>query len=111
MCYAVTLVSLDQDESCNSPVSPSWLVLANACRGQVLKRVQQTTSNFSPIIKILSVDTHAMSFSRLTGELIVSTSTAYRVSKYIFKIFNVYHVLIKLFFFIKGSIIILILVV
>ncbi|XP_050437658.1 uncharacterized protein LOC126843898 isoform X1 [Adelges cooleyi] len=75
VCYAVTPVK--SYDLLTRPL-PSWLVLANACRGQVLKRVEQTTSQPCPTIQILSVDTHCMTFSRFTGELLVSASTVYR---------------------------------
>lgn len=77
MCYAI--VSVDQQSLLAAYTeNPSWLVLANACKGQVIKRVEQTAFNFCPSVKILSVNTHSMTFSRLTGELLVSATTVYR---------------------------------
>ncbi|XP_050526527.1 uncharacterized protein LOC126897185 isoform X2 [Daktulosphaira vitifoliae] len=78
VCYAVTPVK--NYELVTNPLK-SWIVLANACRGQVLSRVQQTSCYSCPTIKILSVDTHCMTFSRLTGELLVSASTVYCQSR------------------------------
>lgn len=78
MCYAV--VSLDFNPSLASVAQPPLFVLANACKGQVLRRVEQTAfNNACPAIRILSVNPHSMTFSRITGELLVSTTTTYRV--------------------------------
>jgi len=87
MCYAV---SSNVPNSSLADVShPSWLVLANACTGQVLARVEQTACNTCPSTTTLSVDVHAMTFSRITGELLVSTSTAYKVCELLFANYNV----------------------
>lgn len=76
MCYAV--VPINQDPLLSGTTPPSWYVLANACKGQVLKRVEQTTCNSCPTVKILSINTHSMTFSRITGELLVSATRVYR---------------------------------
>ncbi|XP_022172925.1 uncharacterized protein LOC111035564 [Myzus persicae] len=79
MCYAVTSVPQDGMQMYINLKSPSWFVLANACKGQVLKRIEQTASNCCPTVDILHVNTHSMTFSRLTGELLVSATTVYNV--------------------------------
>ncbi|KAF0753016.1 Protein cortex [Aphis craccivora] len=79
MCYAVTSTPRDGMHMYVNPKSPSWFVLANACKGQVLKRIEQTASNCCPTMNILHVNTHSMTFSRLTGELLVSATTVYSV--------------------------------
>ncbi|CAH1731606.1 unnamed protein product [Aphis gossypii] len=79
MCYAVTSTPRDGMQMYVNRKSPSWFVLANACKGQVLKRIEQTASNCCPTMNILHVNTHSMTFSRLTGELLVSATTVYSV--------------------------------
>ncbi|XP_025198394.1 uncharacterized protein LOC112596804 [Melanaphis sacchari] len=79
MCYAVTSTPQDGMQMYVNRKSPSWFVLANACKGQVLKRIEQTASNCCPTMNILHVNTHSMTFSRLTGELLVSATTVYSV--------------------------------
>uniref|UniRef100_A0A2S2PQ52 Protein cortex n=1 Tax=Schizaphis graminum TaxID=13262 RepID=A0A2S2PQ52_SCHGA len=79
MCYAVTSTPQDGMQMYVNRKSPSWLVLANACKGQVLKRIEQTASNCCPTMNILHVNTHSMTFSRLTGELLLSATTVYSV--------------------------------
>lgn len=79
MCYAVT--SVDQHPVLGSVPAQSWIVLADGCKGQVLKRVDRTGLHSCPTVKILSVHTRSLTFSRLTGELLASVSTVYRVRK------------------------------
>lgn len=84
MCYAVVSIIEDPLLASSSDRYPSWYVLANACKGQVLKRVEQTACNSCPMVRILSVNTHAMTFSRITGELLVSSTTVYNVREYMY---------------------------
>lgn len=83
ICYVVAAsnfhrVQRDSRDKC------SWIVLANACNGKVLKRIEQTSCYSNcPTVQILSVFTHSLTFSRLTGELLMSATTEYRVSKYL----------------------------
>ncbi|XP_060857498.1 uncharacterized protein LOC132935066 [Metopolophium dirhodum] len=79
MCYAVTAVPQDGAQMYINRKCPSWFVLANACKGQVLKRVEQTASNCCPTVDIMHVNTHSMTFSRLTGELLLSATTVYNI--------------------------------
>lgn len=82
VCYAVVSVVQEVLSLDDSAAHPSWFVLANACKGQVLKRVSQNACDSCPLVRILAVNTHSMTFSRLTGELLVSSTTVYRVREY-----------------------------
>ncbi|VVC27123.1 WD40/YVTN repeat-like-containing domain,WD40 repeat, conserved site [Cinara cedri] len=80
ICYAVT--TGDFGALLASDGNFSWIVLANACNGVVLKRVEQTFCYPNcPSVLTLSVVMHSMTFSRITGELLVSATRAYKVQK------------------------------